>query len=40
MEGLNTIHLFDCDITGNMQDLSQNDTTWTLLKRANENKIY
>ncbi|MCI5517574.1 MAG: hypothetical protein MR427_08780 [Roseburia sp.] len=31
MEGLNTIHLFDCDITGNMQDLSQNDTTWTII---------
>lgn len=27
MEGLNTIHLFDCD----MQDLSQNDTTWTII---------
>lgn len=31
MEGLNTIHLFDCDLTGNMQDLSQNDTTWTII---------
>lgn len=31
MEGLNTIHLFDCNITGNMQDLSQNDTTWTII---------
>ena len=31
MEGLNTIHLFDCDITGNMKDLSQNDTTWTII---------
>ena len=31
MEGLNTIHLFDCDISGNMQDLSQNDTTWTII---------
>ncbi|MCD8129774.1 MAG: hypothetical protein LUE16_00600 [Lachnospiraceae bacterium] len=31
MEGLNTIHLFDCDITGNMSDLSQNDTTWTVI---------
>ena len=31
MEGLNTIHLFDCDITGDMQDLSQNDTTWTII---------
>ncbi len=31
MEGLNTIHLFGCDITGNMSDLSQNDTTWTVI---------
>ncbi|MCD8196732.1 MAG: hypothetical protein LUE24_06160 [Lachnospiraceae bacterium] len=31
MEGLNTIHLFDCDITGNMSDLEQNDTTWTVI---------
>ncbi|MCD7863740.1 MAG: hypothetical protein LUG61_09615 [Lachnospiraceae bacterium] len=31
MEGLNTIHLFNCDITGNMSDLSQNDTTWTVI---------
>ena len=31
MEGLNTIHLFDCDITGDMQDLSQNDTTWMII---------
>ncbi len=31
MEGLNTIHLFDCDITGDMQDLSRNDTTWTII---------
>ena len=31
MEGLNTIHLFGCDITGDMQDLSQNDTTWTII---------
>ncbi len=31
MEGLNTIHLFDCDITSDMQDLSQNDTTWTII---------
>lgn len=31
MEGLNTIHLFDCYITGDMQDLSQNDTTWTII---------
>lgn len=31
MEGLNTIHLFDCDISGDMQDLDQNDTTWNII---------
>ena len=31
MEGLNTIHLFDCDVTGDMDDLSQNDTTWNVI---------
>jgi hypothetical protein len=31
MEGLNTIHLFDCDISGNMSDDSQNDTTWNII---------
>lgn len=31
MEGLNTIHLFDCDITGNMSDLEVNDTTWNII---------
>lgn len=31
MEGLNTIHLFDCDITGNMSDLKTNDTTWDII---------
>ena len=31
MEGLNTIHLFDFDITGDMDDLSQNDTTWNVI---------
>ncbi len=31
MEGLNSIHLYDCNITGNMQDLSQNDTTWNVI---------
>ena len=31
IEGLNSLHLFDCDITGNMQDLDQNDTTWTFI---------
>lgn len=31
MEGLNTIHLFNCDVTGDMDDLSQNDTTWNVI---------
>ena len=28
IEGLNSIHLFDSDLTGNMSDLEQNDCTW------------
>ncbi|MCD7730670.1 MAG: hypothetical protein LUI05_04140 [Oscillospiraceae bacterium] len=31
IEGLNTIRLFNCDLTGNMQDLSQNDNTWNII---------
>lgn len=31
MEGLNTVRLFDCDLSGAMQDLSQNDNTWTVI---------
>ena len=31
IEGLNSLHLFDCDLTGNMSDLSQNDSTWTVI---------
>ncbi len=31
IEGLNSLYLFGCDITGNMQDLDQNDTTWTFI---------
>lgn len=31
MEGLNTIHLYDCDIIGDMDDLEQNDTTWNII---------
>ncbi|MCD8003181.1 MAG: hypothetical protein LUG88_04635 [Clostridia bacterium] len=31
IEGLNTIRLFDCDLSGNMRDLSQNDCTWTVI---------
>ena len=30
IEGLNSVYLFDCDLTGNMADDSQNDTTWTV----------
>lgn len=31
MEGLNTIRLYDCNVTGNMSDLEVNDTTWTMI---------
>ena len=31
IEGLNSIHLYDCDLTGNMSDLEQNDNTWTVI---------
>ena len=31
IEGLNAIHLYDCDLTGNMSDLDQNDNTWTVI---------
>lgn len=31
IEGLNTIRLFDCDLTGNMQDNDQNDCTWNVI---------
>lgn len=31
IEGLNSLHLFDCDLTGNMSDLSQNDSIWTVI---------
>ncbi|MBE5778173.1 MAG: hypothetical protein E7331_02440 [Clostridiales bacterium] len=31
MEGLNTVRLFDCSLSGSMQDLSQNDNTWTVI---------
>lgn len=31
IEGLNSIHLYDCDLTGNMSDLNQNDNTWTVI---------
>lgn len=31
MEGLNTVRLYDCDLSGAMQDLRQNDNTWTVI---------
>ena len=31
IEGLNTIRLFDCDLTGSMTDNSQNDCTWNVI---------
>ncbi|MGN0131104.1 MAG: hypothetical protein ACI4AA_01545 [Lachnospiraceae bacterium] len=31
IEGMNTIRLFDCNLSGNMQDLSQNDCTWNVI---------
>ncbi len=31
IEGLNSIRLFDCDLSGNMQDNSQNDCTWNVI---------
>ena len=31
IEGLNTLVLTDCDLTGNMSDDSQNDCTWTII---------
>ena len=31
IEGLNSIHLYDCDLTGNMSDLDQNDNPWPFI---------
>lgn len=31
IEGLNSLRLFDCNLTGNMKDDSQNDTTWNII---------
>lgn len=31
IEGLNTIRLFDCDLSGNMQESDQNDCTWNVI---------
>ncbi len=31
IEGLNSLHLFNCDLTGAMDDDKQNDCTWTVI---------
>lgn len=31
IEGLNSLHLFDADLTGNMKDDEQNDCTWNVI---------
>ncbi len=31
IEGLNTLRLYDCDLTGSMADDSQNDCTWNII---------
>ena len=31
IEGLNTLRLFDCDLTSNMSDDDQNDSTWSVI---------
>jgi len=31
LEGLNTVRLYNCTLTGNMPDLEQNDNTWTVI---------
>lgn len=31
IEGLNSLRLFDCDLTGNMTDQDQNDCTWNVI---------
>ena len=31
LEGLNSVLLTDCDLTGDMPDQDQNDTTWTII---------
>lgn len=31
IEGLNTLRLFDCDLSGNMPDDERNDNTWTVI---------
>ena len=31
LEGRNAVRLYNCDLVGNMPDLEQNDTTWTVI---------
>lgn len=31
IEGKNSLRLYDCNLTGNMSDLDQNDNTWTVI---------
>lgn len=31
IEGLNSLHLYDCDLTGNMSDDNRNDCTWNVI---------
>lgn len=31
LEGLNSVRLYDCDLTGDMPDQDQNDNTWTVI---------
>lgn len=31
IEGLNSLYLYDCDLSGNMGDSSQNDCTWNVI---------
>ncbi|MDO5540222.1 MAG: hypothetical protein Q4F83_09100 [Eubacteriales bacterium] len=31
IEGLNTLRLYDCDLSGNMSDDEQNDNTWSVI---------
>ncbi|MCF0133162.1 MAG: hypothetical protein HUJ72_04790 [Blautia sp.] len=31
IEGKNSIHLFDCNLSGNMADIEQNDCTWNVI---------
>ncbi len=31
LEGLNSVRLYDCTLSGDMPDLPQNDNTWTVI---------